>query len=66
MIYYKFIKITIDTPNFDKAIIDMIIQHYRFSNSILSDCSLIFNLKFWFSLCYFLKYKLKLLTAFYP
>ena len=65
MIYYKSIKITIDVLGLVEVIINMIVCHHRVSELIIMDSSLLFMLKFWSLLYYFLKIKKKLSTAFY-
>ena len=42
------------------------IWYYGLLNSIITDQSSLFMSKFWFSLCYFLRIKKKLSTAFHP
>ncbi len=56
---------TIDALGLAEVIIDVVIRHYGFSDFIVSDCELVFTLKFWSSLCYFLGIKQKLSTAFH-
>ena len=65
MIYYKYIKITINILSLAKVIIDMVIQYHKILKSIVMDQGLLFISKFWFLLYYFLKIKKKLFTAFY-
>ena len=66
MLHYKSVKITIDAPDLAKVIIDVVVRHYSLPNSIITDQSFLFTSKFWFLLCYFLRIKRKLSTAFYP
>ena len=66
MIYYKLVKVTINVPGLTKVIIKVVVQYHGLSDSIVSDRGSVFTSKFWFSLCYFLKIKQKLSTAFYP
>ncbi len=66
MIYYKPVKITIDTPALVEIIIETVVRHHDFPDSIVRDWGLVFTLKFWSSLCYFLGIKRKLSTAFHP
>ena len=66
MVHYKQVKITIDTPDLAKVIIDIVIQHYGLPDSIITDRGSLFTLKFWSLLCYFLGIKKRLSTAFYP
>ena len=66
MVYYKLVKVTIDAPGLEKLIIDMVVWYYGVPESIMIDQRLLFTSKFWSLLCYFLKIKKKLFTAFYP
>ena len=66
MIHYKPVKIIIDVPGFSKVIINMVIQNHCFLDSIVTNRSSLFILKFWLSLYYFLGIKQWLSTAFYP
>ena len=66
IVYYKPVKITINTPSFAKVIIDVVMRHHSFSNSIVTDRRLLFTSKFWSLLWNFLSIKQELLTAFYP
>ena len=66
MIHYKSVKITIDALGLAEVIIDVIVQHHGLLDSIVTDKSTLFTLKFWSSLCYFLGIKQRLSTAFYP
>ncbi len=65
MVYYKSVKITIDISELAKVIIDIVVCHYDISKLIVIDQSSLFLSKFWSLLCYFLKIKKKLFTAFY-
>ena len=65
MIYYKPVKITIDAAGLDEVIIDIVVRHHGFPNSIVTDQKSLFTSKFWSLLCYFLSIKQKLSTAFY-
>ena len=53
-------------PGLAEVIIDVVVLHHGFSDSIISDRGAIFTSKFWFSLCYFLGIKRRLSTAFHP
>ena len=64
--YYDPVKVTIDALGLAKVILDVIVWHYGLYDSIVSDKSSLFTLKFWSSLCYFLGIKRRLSTAFYP
>ncbi len=66
MIYYEPVKIIIDTQNLAKVILDVIVQYHGLFDFIVSDWGLVFTLKFWLSLYYFLKIKRKLSITFYP
>lgn len=57
MIYYKPIKRAINTPGLAEVINNMIIPYYSLLNLIINDCDLVFILKFWFLLYYFLTNK---------
>ena len=65
-IYYKSVKITINTPGLAEVIIKTVVQYHGLLDSIVSDYGSVFTSKFLFSLCYFLEIKQKLSTAFYP
>ena len=66
MIYYEPVKVTIDAQDLAEVIIDVVVRHHGFPDSILTNRELLFTSKFWLSLCYFLGIKWKLSTAFYP
>ncbi len=66
MVYYKRVKVTINVPGLGKVIIDVVVCHHGVPESIITDQGLLFILKFWSSLCYFLEIKMKLSTAFGP
>ena len=66
MIYYKLVKITIDTPGLAKVIIDVVVRHHGFPDSIVTDRGSLFISKFWLLFCYFLDIKQRLSTTFYP
>ena len=57
IVYYKPVKITINAVGLAEVIIDMVVRHYGFPNSIVTDRELLFISKFWSSLCYFLGIK---------
>ncbi len=52
IVYYKSIKVTINTLGQTKVIINMKIRHYSILKSIVINQSLLFISKFWFLLCY--------------
>ena len=66
IIYYKPIKMIIDTLALVKVIIKIKVWYHGLSDLIVTDWGSVFISKFWLSLCYFLRIKQKLLTAFYP
>ena len=66
MVYYKLVKITINTPNLAEVIIDVVVWHYGLFGSIIIDWGSLFMLKFWYLLYYFLEIKRRLPMAFYP
>ena len=66
MVHYKPVKVIINAPGLAKVIIDMVIRHYGFPDSIVTNWGSLFTSKFWSLLCYFLGIKRKLSTAFYP
>ena len=66
MVYYKPVKNTIDAPGLAEVIINVVIRHHGFPDSIVTDKSSLFTSKFWSLLYYFLGIKQRLSTAFYP
>lgn len=52
MVYYKLVKVIINTARLAEVIINMVVQHYSLSDFIISDYRAIFTSKFWFLLCY--------------
>lgn len=66
MVHYEPVYTTIDAPGVAKVIINVIVWHHGLLNSIVSDQGLVFTLKFWFSVYYFLGIKQKLSTTFHP
>ena len=66
MVHYELVKIFIHAPELVKVILDIVVWHHGFFNSIVSDRGSLFTSKFWSSFCYFFGIKDKLLTAFYP
>ena len=65
MVYYKLVKVNINTPALAEVIIKIIMQHHDFLDLIMSNYSSVFTLKFWFLLYCFFKIKYKLLMVFY-
>ena len=57
IVYYKLVKLTINTLKLAKVIINMIVQYYNFANSIIGDRGAIFTFEFWFLLYYFFTIK---------
>ena len=57
MVYYKSVKVTINTPGLVDVILNVVIQHYSLPDSIITNWDLLFTLKFWLSLCYILGIK---------
>ena len=53
MVYYKPVKVIINTPGLAKVIIDIVVRHYGLLDSIVTNQGSLFILKFWSSLCYF-------------
>ena len=66
MVYYELVKVTINAPDLAKVIFDMVVWHHELLDSIVTDKCSLFTSKFWSLLCYFLKVKWRLSTAFYP
>lgn len=65
MVYYKPVKVIINTPALVEGIIIGIVEHHGLPNSIVTAWNLLFTSKFWLSLYYFFDIKQKLSTAFY-
>lgn len=65
MVHYKLVKIIIDALGLAKVILDMVVQYYGLSDSIIINQGSVFTSKFWSSLCYFFGIKQRLSTAFY-
>ena len=57
IVYYKPVKITINVQSLAKIIIDVVIRYHGLLDLIVTDRGLLFTLKFWLSLCYFLSTK---------
>ena len=66
MVYYKSVKITINISGLAEVIINMLIYHHGFLDSIVTNQGSFFTLKFWSLLCYFFSIKRWLFTSFYP
>lgn len=65
MVYYKPVKITINTIGQAKVIINTIMRHHYISDFIVSNWESVFTLNFRLLLCYFFGIKRRLSTAFY-
>lgn len=66
MIHYTLVKTTIDVVDLVKIIIDIVIRQHEFPESIVSNKSLLYILKFWFLVCYLLGIEQMLFTIFHP
>ena len=66
IVHYKPPKVTIDVPELAEVILDLLVQHHGFPDSIVTDKGFFFTMKFWSSLCYFLDIKQRLSTTFHP
>ena len=64
MVYYEPVKVIIDASSLAEVIINVIVYHHKVLELIVIDQSLLFTLKFWFSLCYFLSIKKKFYSLF--
>lgn len=65
MIHYEPVKITIDAPELEKIINNIMVWHYGLPDSIVSDYISVFTSKFWLSLYYFLRIKWRFSNTFY-
>ncbi len=66
MVYYIPIKVMINAPGLAEVIINVVVHHHGVPESIVTDQGSLFISKFWSLLCYFLRIKRKLSTAFHP
>ena len=66
IVHYELVKITMDAPVLAKVIIDVVVRHHGFPDSIVTNRGSMFTSKFCSSLCYFLGIKRRLSTVFYP
>ena len=57
MIYYKLVKVTINTPGLAKIIINVIIRHHGLLDLIVTNWGSFFISKFWSLLYYFFSIK---------
>lgn len=60
MVYYEQVIVKIHALGIAEVIIDLVICLYDLLNSIISNYGLVFILKLWLSLCYFLRIKRRL------
>ena len=65
MIYYKPVKMTIDSLGLAEVIINVVVRHHSFLDSIFTNQGSLFTSKFWSLLYYFLGIKQRLSTAFH-
>lgn len=65
MIHYELVKVIINAPRLADIIIEVVIWHQSFLDSIVTDSGWVFISKFGFSLYYFLRIKQKLSIAIY-
>ena len=63
---YVAVRRTIDAPELAEVLLRHWIKDYGLPDSIVSDMGSVFTAKFWSSLCYILKIKRRLSTAFRP
>ena len=66
MVYYKSVKVTIDTPGLAEVIINVVVWHYGLPDSIVTNEKSLFISIFWSLLYYFLDIKQKLFITFQP
>ena len=66
MVYYKPVKVTIDTSRLAEIIIDVIVWYHGLPDSIMTNKGSLFISKFWSSLYYIFGIKRRLLTVFHP
>ena len=66
MVYYKLVKVTINTLSLAKVILIVIVRYHGLLNSIVINRGSLFTSKFWSLLCYFLGIKRRLSIAFHP
>ena len=65
MVYYKAVKIIINLLGLAKIIINIVIRHFIFLDSIITNRGFFFTSKFWLLLYSFLGIKLWLFIAFH-
>ena len=66
MVHYEPVKVTIYAPDLAKVIINVVVRHHGFPDSIVTNRGSLFTFKFWSLLYYFFNIKRRLSTAFYP
>ena len=66
MAKYIPVKKTIDAPQLAEVFISNIVRNFGTPDSIVTDRGSVFKSNFWSSLCYFLKTRRRLSTAFHP
>ena len=66
MVHYKPVKVNIDALGLAEVIIDMVVWFHGLPDSIVTNKGSLFTSKFWSLLCYLLRVKWRLSTAFYP
>ncbi len=66
MLHYEPVKVSIDVSGLAEDIIHVVVRHHGVPESIVMDQGLLFISKFLSLLCYFLRIKKKLSTAFHP
>jgi transposase InsO family protein len=57
---------TIDAPTLADVFVSKILRHYGVPQSIVTDRGTVFTAKFWASICFYLKVRRRLSTAFHP
>ena len=65
IVHYEPVKVTINASGLAEVIINVVVQHHRLLDLIVTNRGLLFTPKFWSLLCYFLGLKQKLSTAFH-
>ena len=65
MVYYKPVKVSINTLRLAEVILDIVVWYYGLFDLIISEKDSLFTSKFWSSLYYFLDIKKQLSIVFY-
>lgn len=65
LVHYELIKVTINTLELAKVILDMGIQYHDMADLIITNKNSLYITKFWSLICYFFDIKQRLLTAFH-